>query len=458
MELPFPEEALECSAFLLWFSTLLTLYSWRGALLILGGLVSNLCVCGSLMRPLVDQHKGEEENVNQTLDELCVREDSIQVEVKDTEEEPEEYSEELILTDTEMMGKLKDTKQDANSEPTNLKDLSTESILKDSNLVTQLAELQVADLKLHDSKLITSMLPDMKQTDSKLCDAMLNDVNLAKLTLADPKLVTPKLPESQLLCESVSSNGPGLPIKQSRKRGKPKCCLFQPSSDKYSFLFLHEFLLLAVSFLFLAFGCNVPLVYIVPYSLSLEISHHQAVLLMSILRAMGIVGNITFGWISDRNLVIVSAVYIPPQADTDTALGELHEALTLHQTQHRDAAFIVAGDFNSANLKRAVPNFHQHITFPTRGGRTLDHCYTQFKDCYKAQSHPPFGKSDHAAIFLMPGYKQRLKQEDPVQQEVAHGMDQSVAVLQDALDDGDWDMFRRSSDDVNVFTKAPTTQ
>lgn len=27
-------------------------YSWRGALLVLGGFVSNLCVCGALMRPL----------------------------------------------------------------------------------------------------------------------------------------------------------------------------------------------------------------------------------------------------------------------------------------------------------------------------------------------------------------------------------------------------------------------
>ncbi|KAG7328727.1 hypothetical protein KOW79_008671 [Hemibagrus wyckioides] len=287
---------------------LINQYSWRGALLILAGLVSNLCVCGSLMRPLVDQGKSEEEN--QILDEPCVQEDSNQVEVKDTEEEHEEYSEELILTDTKMMGKLKDTKQDVNSDPINLKDFSTESILKDSYLVTQLAkpnlgksmvvELQVADLKLHDSKLITSMLPDMKQTDSKVSDSMLNDANLATLTLADPKLATPKLPDSQLLCESVSSNGPGLPIKQARKRRKLKCCLFPPSSDKYSFLFTPDFLLIAVSFLFLAFGCNVPLVYQVPYSLSLDISHHQAVLLMSILGVMGIVGNISFGWISDR--------------------------------------------------------------------------------------------------------------------------------------------------------------
>ncbi|RXN19906.1 hypothetical protein ROHU_025425 [Labeo rohita] len=63
-------------------------------------------------------------------------------------------------------------------------------------------------------------------------------------------------------------------------------------------------------------------------------------------------------------------------------------------------------------------------------------------------------KSDHAAIFLMPKYKQRLKQDVPVQREVARWTDQSVATLQDALDDADWDMFRLSSDDINVFTEV----
>ncbi|KAK1802155.1 hypothetical protein P4O66_021821 [Electrophorus voltai] len=152
--------------------------------------------------------------------------------------------------------------------------------------------------------------------------------------------------------------------------------------------------------------------------------------------------------------VIINTVYIPPQANMDTALWELHEALTQFQAQHRDAALIVVGDFNSANLKRAVPNLYQHITFPTRGNRTLDHCYTPYKDSYKALAHPPFGKSDHAAIFLLPKYKQRLKREAPVQREVARWTDQSVAALQDALDDADWDMFRRSTDDVSEFTEA----
>ncbi|KAK1784705.1 hypothetical protein P4O66_003381 [Electrophorus voltai] len=76
--------------------------------------------------------------------------------------------------------------------------------------------------------------------------------------------------------------------------------------------------------------------------------------------------------------VIVNTVYIPPQANMDTALCEIHEAVAQFQPQHRDAALNVVGDFNSANLKHAVPNLYQHITFPTKEKRTLDHCYTPY--------------------------------------------------------------------------------
>ncbi|KAK0136904.1 hypothetical protein N1851_026926 [Merluccius polli] len=152
--------------------------------------------------------------------------------------------------------------------------------------------------------------------------------------------------------------------------------------------------------------------------------------------------------------IIISAVYIPPQADTVTALSELHEVLAGHQTTLRDAALIVAGDFNRANLKTVRPDLRQHITCATRGERTLDHCYSPFKDGYRAKSLPPFGKSDHAAILLIPKYKQRLKQEAPVRREVTRWSDQSEASLQDALDTADWEMFRRSSDNISEFAEA----
>ncbi len=66
--------------------------------------------------------------------------------------------------------------------------------------------------------------------------------------------------------------------------------------------------------------------------------------------------------------------------------------------------------------------------------------------------HRFFGKSDHAAIFLTPEYKQRLVQEPPVEREVTRWSSHSEAMLQGALDDVDWDMFRASSSDVSEFT------
>ncbi|XP_042364110.1 monocarboxylate transporter 12-B-like [Plectropomus leopardus] len=72
------------------------------------------------------------------------------------------------------------------------------------------------------------------------------------------------------------------------------------SSQEYRFLLLPDFVGLAVSFLFLASGCSLPFVYLVPYALNAGVNHQQAAFLMSILGVIDIVGNITFGWLTDR--------------------------------------------------------------------------------------------------------------------------------------------------------------
>ncbi len=82
--------------------------------------------------------------------------------------------------------------------------------------------------------------------------------------------------------------------------------------------------------------------------------------------------------------ITVTAVYIPPQADTSLALSNLHDVLSGYINKHADVAFIIAGYFNKANLKMVMPNFYQHIFCPTRGLNTLDHCYTPLKNAYKA--------------------------------------------------------------------------
>ncbi len=152
--------------------------------------------------------------------------------------------------------------------------------------------------------------------------------------------------------------------------------------------------------------------------------------------------------------IVVTAVYIPPQADTNLASSNLNDVLSGYINKHPDAAFIIAGDFNKANLKKVMPNFHQHISCPTRGLNTLDHCYTPLKNAYKAHSLPAFGKSDHAAIFLTPEYKQWMVQDPPVEREVTRWSSHSEAMLQAALDDVDRDMFRASSSNVSEFTEV----
>ena len=137
-----------------------------------------------------------------------------------------------------------------------------------------------------------------------------------------------------------------------------------------------------------------------------------------------------------------SHVY-PHKADTSTVLKELHWTLCKLETTYPEAAFIVAGDFNKANLKTRLPKFYQHIERATRAGKNLDHCYSNFND--KALPRPPFGKSDHDSILLLPAYRQKLKQETPVLRSVQRWSDQSDSTLQDCFDHVDWDMFRIAS-------------
>ncbi len=172
--------------------------------------------------------------------------------------------------------------------------------------------------------------------------------------------------------------------------------------------------------------------------------------------------------ISDCNILYLTETWLTPlvpdttvtpsdnfsvvRMDTGLALYKLHNELSGYINKHPDAACIIAGDFNKANIRKVMPNFQQHISCPTRGQNTLDHCYTPFKNAYKDRSLPAFGKSDHAAIFLTPEYKQRIVQESPVEREVTRWSSHSEAMLQASLDDVDWDMFRASSADVSEFT------
>jgi hypothetical protein len=50
-------------------------------------------------------------------------------------------------------------------------------------------------------------------------------------------------------------------------------------------------------------------------------------------------------------------MYISPQVDTMADLKELHWTVFKLETTYSEDAFIVAGDFNKANLRKMLPHF-----------------------------------------------------------------------------------------------------
>ena len=73
--------------------------------------------------------------------------------------------------------------------------------------------------------------------------------------------------------------------------------------------------------------------------------------------------------------MLITAVYIPPDADANIALAQLHDVIRKQQSMEPETVTIIAGDFNHANLKVVLPKFYQHVKCATRGEKTLDKVY-----------------------------------------------------------------------------------
>ena len=105
--------------------------------------------------------------------------------------------------------------------------------------------------------------------------------------------------------------------------------------------------------------------------------------------------------------IVITAVYIPPSANTKDALNALYRSISELQTTHTEGIFIVAGDFNQANMKTVLPHFHQYVNFPTRGKNTLDRVYTNVKSAFRAAPRSHLGSSDHLSVMLAHAVKDK---------------------------------------------------
>ena len=75
---------------------------------------------------------------------------------------------------------------------------------------------------------------------------------------------------------------------------------------------------------------------------------------------------------------------------------------------------------------------------------------------YKAIPRPPFAKSDHNPVPLIPAYKQKLKQEVPVTRSIRKWSDNAYAKLQDCFASTDWNMFQDYSNSTEENTTSAT--
>ncbi|MGL5101055.1 MAG: endonuclease/exonuclease/phosphatase family protein, partial [Plesiomonas sp.] len=137
---------------------------------------------------------------------------------------------------------------------------------------------------------------------------------------------------------------------------------------------------------------------------------------------------------------IIKAAYIPPDADANLAMKELHVAISKQQTAHPEAAFIVAGDFNHSNLKTVLPKFHQHVSCHTRGNKTLDHV-TNMAEAYAATPLPYLGQSDHLSLFLTPKYSPLINRVKPSVTTIRVWPAGADFTLQERFLHTDWSMF-----------------
>uniref|UniRef100_A0A3P9IGT3 Reverse transcriptase domain-containing protein n=1 Tax=Oryzias latipes TaxID=8090 RepID=A0A3P9IGT3_ORYLA len=151
-------------------------------------------------------------------------------------------------------------------------------------------------------------------------------------------------------------------------------------------------------------------------------------------------------------VVMVTAVYIPPDANANTAIGHLRDSIGRQQSRYPEAVHIIAGDFNHVDLKPVLPNLHQHVKCSTREAKTLDKVYTNIKLGFRARPLPHLGQSDHLSLLLIPAYTPLRKTAPTIKKTVKIWPDGASQQLQDCFERTNWDVFEHP--DLEVFTDS----
>ena len=118
---------------------------------------------------------------------------------------------------------------------------------------------------------------------------------------------------------------------------------------------------------------------------------------------------------------------------------------------------LIRGDFNHTTVSKQLPKYKQQVTCATTVGKTLDLCYSTIREAYHAVPRVPLGVSDHAMIYLLPSYCQKLKRVKPCVRNIKHWERESILRLQGCLACTDWDSFRYASNDIHEYADTVTS-
>uniref|UniRef100_S4R7V2 Solute carrier family 16 member 12 n=1 Tax=Petromyzon marinus TaxID=7757 RepID=S4R7V2_PETMA len=224
---------------------LLDVFSWRGALLLLGAFVSNLCVCGALLRPIHLQYS-------------C-------------------YAMRITLvgkTDGSVgHSTLGGTKKNAQGEK------------KRPMAVT----LTTAPLTSRHSpgRVGTERANGNNGTDARAVPPVFRtDPGMEAWTVAMAG------PPDRGCSAGAGACARGAWGRLVNAAGKLR--------RNYGFVVQREFVVFWASVMLMAYGCSTPFVYLVPYAQSHGVPPGMAALLLSVLGIVDIAGNISYGWLTDR--------------------------------------------------------------------------------------------------------------------------------------------------------------
>ena len=158
--------------------------------------------------------------------------------------------------------------------------------------------------------------------------------------------------------------------------------------------------------------------------------------------------------------VVIIGVYIPPQANARTArtaIDNLAASITATESANPDSIVLALSDFNHTNLRKALPKYKQHVKCPTRDDKTLDHCYCTIPNALHAAPRAPLGRSDHAMVYLIPTYMQKLKSDKPLKKTVKKWTQEAILSLQGCFDCTDWAMFSESCANQDEYAHTVTS-